>query len=790
MAIASDPEANSLSLVGLQRGTSAEITISGNRLGDAHSLLFYTPGLTATNVTKVDDKSIKATITASAEAECDLHPFRVVTSTGISNMRLLNVSALPSAAEKEPNSEFQSAQQIDFNCTIDGVVLNEDVDYYSVELKQGQQMNVELEGLRHSYLNDFFDPYVAIYDAKRFEITASDDSVILQQDCLCSMIAPADGRYILEVRESSFGGNERARYRLHVGSFPRPVAIVPSGGPPGQPLVANCIDLLGNQWQETFQMPVAATSSFRVWSKRDGQCSPSPNYLSVNATPNVLESEPNDDHNAIATSYSVPVTFNGILEKEKDRDYWVFEAKKDQQLEVRVQSRKPMRSQVDPVLQILKVGGGQLAANDDSNNSPDCFLQFKVPEDGKYALCVSDHLDRYGKHFVYRAEVLLQTPEVGTTVNDQTRYVSQVVNVPRGSRMAIETNVVRKFIGGEARIAAPELPAGMTHSDTVCVADLSVMPMLFRAEVNAPLTGKLVDLLATIATSPEASISGPLLQRTQLVRGQNNVDVWGRLENKLAVAIVEPAPFDIEVVQPQVPLVRNGSMTLTVNAKRTAGFDKPINLRLLSAPAGMGFSAVTIPGDQSSIGLPLTANNGAAIRKWPLVVMATADSGSGPIHVASEFVFVDVHEALFEFKFVKTMAEQGKTAKIVVATKQKRPIDGVVEIEILGLPPGTKVETPKVPFPADGTQVAYALDIPPDTRAGNYKTIVCRATVASGLGLITQTNGNGEVQIDVPIALPSAATVAAVSPVAVAPPDAAAKPLTRLELLKQQRGKQ
>jgi len=793
--LASDPQANSLSLVGLQRGASVEVTISGARLGDAHSLMFYTPGLAATNITKVDDNNIKATVTATQDAACDLHPFRVVTNTGISNMRLLNVSALPSVTEVEPNSEFQTAQAIAFNSTVDGVVLSEDVDYYSVELKQGQQMNVELEGLRHAYLNDFFDPYIAVYDAKRFEITASDDSVILQQDCLCSMVAPADGRYIIEVRESSFGGNERARYRLHVGSFPRPVAIVPSGGPPGQPLVANCIDLLGNQWQETFEMPPQPSESFRIWSKKDGQLSPSPNYVSVSAIPNVMETEPNEDHNTIASSGPVPIAFNGILEKEKDRDCWVFEAKKDQQLEIRVHARKPMRSNVDPVLQVLKMGGGALANNDDSNG-PDSYLQFKVPEDGKYGLAVSDHLGRFGKHFVYRVEVLLQTPEVGTTVNEQTRYVSQVVTVPRGARMAIETNVVRKFLGGEAKVVAPDLPPGMTHAEAVCAADLGSLPMIFRAEANATHAGKLVDLFATIATSPQTNVSGPLSQRTQLVRGQNNVDVWGRKEDKLAVSIADAAPFDIEVIQPQVPLVRNGSMTLTVNAKRTAGFDKPINLRLLSAPPGIGFSAVTIPGDQSTIGLPLTANNGAAIRNWPLVVMATAESGFGPIVLSSEFVFVDVTESLFEFKFQKTLGEQGKTTNVVVNTKQKRPVEGVVEIEVLGIPPGTQVATSKVPFSPEATQVSYALQIPAETRAGNYKTIVCRATVTSEKGVITQTNGNGEVQIDVPIAPPAATTAVAVAAPTAAPavptPTAAepAKPLTRLEMLKQQRGKQ
>lgn len=705
-------------------------------------------------------------------------------------MRLLNVSALPSVGEVEPNSEFQAAQVIPYNSTVDGVVLNEDVDYFSVELKQGQLLNVELEGLRHSYMYDFFDPYVAVYDAKRFEMAASDDSVFLQQDCLCSMVAPADGRYVIEVRESSFGGNDRARYRLHVGGFPRPIAIVPSGGPPGQPLTATCIDLLGNQWQETFDMPASVSQSHRIWSKKDGLQSPSPNYVQAVAVPNVLESEPNADYNALATVHQIPVAFNGVLEVDKDRDFWAFEAKKDQQLEIRVLARTPLRSNVDPTLQIYKLGGGALASNDDSNNTPDSYISFKVPEDGKYALCIFDHLGRFGKHFAYRAEIQLQSPEVNTSVNEQERWVSQVVNVPRGARMAFEANVLRKFVGGEAKIVASELPAGMTQAEAICPPDLGTISMMFRADAQAANAAKLVDLVATLPLSPESNLTGGLQQRTMLLRGQNNVDVWGRTEDKLAVTIVDPAPFDIEVVQPQVPLVRRGSLELRINAKRNPGFDKPINLRLLSAPPGLGYSAVTIPGDQSTIMLPITANEGAAIRKWPLVVLATIDSGYGPVTIAAEYVYVDITDSLFEFKFGKTMAEQGKPVDIIVETKLSRPVEGTLEVEILGVPPGTVATTPKIPFAADATQTVFSLQIPAEVRAGNYKTIVCRATVTSDKGVITQVNGNGEIQIDVPIAAPATTVaVAAPPPAAATPTEPAPKVLSRLEQLKQKRGK-
>ena len=790
-AWASQPEANSLSVVGVQRGQSVEVQISGARLGDARELLFYTPGLTASNVTKVDDNNIKVTISAAADAKPQLHPFRVVTASGTSNLRLFGVSALPTLVETEPNSEFIKAQEIAINTTIDGVVLNEDVDYFSVELEAGQRLNVELEGLRHAYLNNFFDPYVAIYDANRFEITASDDSVFLQQDCLCSMVAPAKGRYIIEVRESSFGGNDQCKYRLHVGGYPRPVAILPSGGPAGQPLTATCIDLLGNTWQETFDIPAdARTKSAGVWSQQGGLIAPSPNMLRVNSLPNVLETEPNSDYNAIPTSHPVPVAFNGILETEQDRDYWVIEAKKDQQLDISVHARSPLRSQVDPVLQIFKVGGGGLASNDDQGG-PDSYLSFKVPEDGKYAVCVSDHLGRGGKHFVYRVEVAAAEAEIGTTVNEQERYVAQVVNIPKGARMAIEANLARKNVGGEGRISVPDLPAGATHSDGLVVADQSLIQMIFRAPGDAANASKLVDLSASLVVSPERTLTGFLNQRTQLIRGQNNVDVWGMWHDRLAVNIVDAVPFDIELVQPQVPIVRNGSMSLTINAKRNPGFDKPINLRILTAPAGIGASPVTIPGDQSTVQMNITANNGAAIRKSPILVLATTDSGFGPVTIASEFVELDVQDALFQFKFAKTMAEQGKPADVVVGIELKRPAEGTVEVELLGLPPGTTCATAKITVAADAKQLVFPLTIPAETRAGNYKTLVCRGTVTSDKGLISQTNGNAEVQIDVPVAPPPAPAATAPMPMptpAPAPAAPADKPLSRLEQLRQQKG--
>jgi len=44
---------------------------------------------------------------------------------------------LPETTEKEPNNDPAHAQKVEFNSTINGVVNNEDVDVFSVEVKKG-----------------------------------------------------------------------------------------------------------------------------------------------------------------------------------------------------------------------------------------------------------------------------------------------------------------------------------------------------------------------------------------------------------------------------------------------------------------------------------------------------------------------------------------------------------------------------------------------------------------------------------------------------------------------------
>src|SRR5262249_32009448 len=135
---------------------------------------------------------------------------------------------LKDVAEAEPNNEFAAPQVIPMNVTVNGVADNEDVDYFVVEAKKGDRISAEVEGIRLGVT--LFDPFVAIMAMKRFELASSDDAALVWQDGEASVIAPEDGKYVIQVRESAYAGNGACLYRLHVGNFPRPTATVPAGG--------------------------------------------------------------------------------------------------------------------------------------------------------------------------------------------------------------------------------------------------------------------------------------------------------------------------------------------------------------------------------------------------------------------------------------------------------------------------------------------------------------------------------------------------------------------------------
>lgn len=781
LAVADAPALSRLAPPGFQRGTEVDLTLSGSRLGDASKILFYEPGIELLSLTPTDENNVVARVKIAADCPPGLKSLRLATRTGISNLRYFGVSDLPQVAEVEPNSDFETPQVVAMNSTVNGLCQNEDVDYYAVELAEGQKLTVELEGLRLG--TDFFDPFVAILDENRFEVARCDDAPLLQQDCVCSFIAPKAGRYVIEVRESSFGGNNNAHYRLHLGDFPRPMAIVPSGGRPGELISALIIDASGETWTEAIQLP-SEPGEFNFVATRDGKSAPSPNRLRVIDLPNYIETEPDGDR-ATLTAVDTPAAFNGVLQETGDVDWFKVHGKKDQTLDFTVYGRRILRSPIDSWLEIYNAAGARLAANDDAGG-PDSMQTFKFPEDGEYLIAIRDQLNEGSPFHAYRIEVAPAAASLVLTIDELDRYISQLIEVPQGGQMAVLLRANRSNFGGDLGLRLENAPAGLELLTASIPANAGFIPMMIKASKEAAPDAALANLIAeTLPDGP--GIKGELSQRTMLVRGQNNVDVWGHDSTQLAIAVTEELPFTISVEQPAVPLVRSGNTNYVVNVTRKEGYVDPIFLRVLYNPGGCSASgSIRIEGDQTQALIPITANEKAVIGSYPITILGRAKARQANVWAASEFINLEVADSFFDFKFPTSVAETGGSGNVVVGLTVKAPPAGDVAFELVGLPAGVTCPNPIVKHSEGMEQLAFPIDIAADARVGQFKMLVIKATITRPEGVIEQTQGTGEIHVVAPVvAAPAVAAVAA--PAQPAPPPSA-KPLTRLEQLRQAKG--
>jgi hypothetical protein len=782
-AHAATPSLTAIRPVGGQRGTELDVTFSGARLGDAKEILYYQRGITTVSIAKVDDNSVKVRLKIAPDCALGLHDLRVRTATGISELRTFSVGALKEMNEIEPNNDFKAPQPIPMNVTVSGVADNEDVDYFVVEAKKGERISAEVEGHRLGIFE--FDPYVAILNAKRFELGASDDAALVLRDGFTSVIAPEDGKYVIQVRESAYSGNGSCLYRLHVGNFPRATAVLPAGGKPGETLTVRWIGDPSGEATTKVTLPSEGASDYGLQHTDEKGVSPYPNAFRLTPLGNVIETEPNDDQ-AHATPGEAPIAFNGTIGKPGDVDHFVFKAAKGQVFDLHCYARR-IRSPLDPVMYLGKKGAGAMLGADDSVG-PDSYFRFQAPESAEYVVWLVDHLGKGGPDYAYRIEV---TPVVArlamTTVTEQIPLGTGVIAaaVPKGNRQALLIYGNRYDFGGELKVDVAGLPAGMSFEAPTIAASQPVVPVLFSAKADAPLSGS----LATVSGKPvdeKLKVPSQFAQTAILVFGQNNVNVWSRDVERLAVAVTEECPYTIEIVEPKVPLVRGGSMGLKIRAQRKPGFKAAIAVYLPWNPPGVGSAGgIVIPDGKDEAVIPINADGGAELRTWKIVVQGASGVPSGPIMVSSQLANLTIEQPFLNFTFQSASVEQGKETDMAIKVAKAVDFPGEAQVTLIGLP--NKVTTDVKKITKDTTDLVFHIKTDKASPAGNHASLFCQVVVTQNGEPILHNLGSGTLRIDVPLPPKPSAPAAAPAPVQVAaakPAAAPAKPLSRLEKLR------
>ena len=762
--------------LGVVRGVETTIVLMGQRLGDSYAAISDQPGLEIVEVKALNGKRASVKLKTNQNLSPGLYPIRLVTRTGVSNIKLIGVGAMPITNETEPNNNFDSPQKVQwdnskqkYGVTIEGVADREDVDFYQFNLKEGQRLTAEIEGIRLAYsLNNqnILDPYIAIQDEDQFEVASSDDSSLLGQDGVCSFVAPKDGHYTVLVRDSSFVGGPICGYRLHVGSFPRPIATIPGGGVPAAKLSSKLISIDGSTSEASVDLPtelsvdalthLRPTDRWGVTTENETGISPSPNWIRVNELKVISEVEPNNDFRKPQIA-EAPAALTGAIDKPGDFDCFAIEAKKGEKYRARCYARKPLRSPLDAVMNVYGPDLKVISSADDIATLQDPSIEFSCPVDGRYTVRIYDHLRDGSPLHRYRIELVKSVQTFSVALKETRRDSATVAAVPIGGRTAVMAQVTREGFNGEIELAVDGVPEDVSAECFPIPPGRTEIPIVFSASKEAEYSSGLFRVIGKGAASDKhtknSSVSGlRMSQLHKLVLGQNRRSMFGYWTDKAAIAITKASPFKIELIQPKTPIVRRGSKNLKVRLVRDEAFVEQVSLRSLYNPPGIAVNnSQKINGKKDEAEIPMTANGGAAIGKWPIILIATYKDKNGNVEVSSEAIMLDVQGKYFDFAFPRVAAELGSRATVSVGLTVKRELPGSVEVELRGLPAGVTSPSPKQTITAETKTINFPIVVSKDAKPGKHKTLVCIARATVGDEVVVQTEGTGELRIDKPL---------------------------------------
>jgi hypothetical protein len=129
-------------------------------------------------------------------------------------------------------------------------------------------------------------------------------------------------------------------------------------------------------------------------------------------------------------------------------------------------------------------------------------------------------------------------------------------------------------------------------------------------------------------------------------------------------------------------------------------------------------------------------------------------------------------------------AEQGKPGEIFCTLEVAKTFTGPARINLFGLP--AKVTTIEKEFLATDKEIRFPVTTAADSPVGKHTNLFCQAIVMENGSPVPHTIGQGGIfRVDAPP--PAPATPAPAAPVVAKPePAPDAKPLSRLEQLRQQ----
>lgn len=533
----------------LQQGESREIEMSGSHLERVTGAAVPEPRGVEAALVKPDKPSAgsaKVKLSVSADAPLGLRELRLLSPAGVTEPVLITVGQYPLVLDKEPNNTHEQAQTVQLPACIAGKIEPAgDIDRFRFGAKAGQHLIFNVFAAR---LGSALEPVLAIHDPGGRELPYSVEHHDL--DPMLVFDAPADGSYVLEVRDLQYRGGGDYAYRIDAGQIPYVESLSPGSAEHGSKVevTASGHNLSGGE-KMTLDLSGSPAGPMPVRFKTPLGYSNEVAFAVTEMT-TATEKEPNNTPET-ANPVNIPADISGTLDKPGDEDWFKFHVAEKQTVTLEVVARRT-GSPVDalltlknakgdvietsngPAVGVSAVGNLTPAAAPASPVSPDAEAKIsRELEPGDYFVSLRDLTWAGGPGYAYRLQV---SPNGGMPPDFNVRFLPDAPRLHRGGNVKVWCDVTRTGgYKGDVTISLEGLPAGVTAQ---------------------PITlGESTSGIFTLAAAGDAGL-GPVpikLKATCVLGSQQAVryakpELNGRTLQQAYLTVLDPAPFTVEAV--------------------------------------------------------------------------------------------------------------------------------------------------------------------------------------------------------------------------------------------------
>jgi hypothetical protein len=328
--------------------------------------------------------------------------------------------------------------------------------------------------------------------------------------------------------------------------------------------------------------------------------------------------------------------------------------------------------------------------------------------------------------------------------------------VPQGNRWTLDVQIAPGFgnnFKGDLELEAVGLPRGVSMIAPQYTKGVSRLPVQFVAAQDAEQQAALIELRAHPVDKGLRLLSGSK-QTVELFNRPGERPLHLIFLDKYALAVTQPAPFHVELENPEIALAQNGELALKVKVLRHGDFKEPIEIQTDWLPSNVSKEpAVTVPGDKSEALFKIRADYKAAAGLYKIAMNATTKggdsySGVGRIRVSSPFVDLKVSEPFLGVDLQRASVQRGQRGQIVGIVKHNHPFEGKATASLKRLPHGVKLVEPAPQITSKDEKVVFQIEADQDALVGLYKDISCEVTVIENGQSVRQQTGSGVLRVD------------------------------------------